>query len=81
MPYMKHSQESAADILKLDQMDKCSCPEKLEVMLVCLDQTCPDYHTLPFFCMKCSSKKHNHRTFFIVNEVESQHEKWSSLKR
>ncbi len=61
-------------------MDKCICGIGLEVMFVCLEKSCPDYHTHPYFCPKCSSKKHKNHIVLIVNEVEEQHQKWTALR-
>ena len=61
-------------------MDKCiKCPNNLEAILVCLDPSCSEYKTKPFYCMKCS-KNHNHPARFIVNEVEELSDKWKFLK-
>jgi len=67
---IKEQDPTSSDVLKLDQMSKCSCGNGLEVMFVCLEKSCPDYESLPYFCMKCSSKKHKSHLVFIINQVE-----------
>jgi hypothetical protein len=77
---LKQPQQSSADLLKLDHMEKCKCDNNLEVMFVCLDKSCADNQTHPYYCMKCSQKKHKHHMIFIINEVEEQHIKWTTLR-
>jgi hypothetical protein len=61
-------------------MERCKCGNGLEVMFVCLEKSCPDYQSHPYYCPKCSSKKHKNHIVLIINEVEEQHKKWTVLR-
>ncbi len=51
-------------------------------MYVCYDVSCPNYEeNNPYYCMKCSPKKHVHLSFQIANEVDELHSKWTTLKQ
>jgi radical SAM superfamily enzyme len=73
--------QTSGDMLKLDMMENCICGNGLEVMFVCLEKSCPDYESHPYFCMKCSSKKHKSHLLLIINQVEELHEKWTNLRK
>jgi hypothetical protein len=76
-------QESVANILRLELMDKCNCPSGLEVMYFCKSQDCPDHHKQKYFCYNCSQDetKHNHRHLGIIKEMETQTKKWHDFNQ
>ena len=65
-------EQSVANILRLELMDKCECQWKLEVMFICISDKCPDHAKQKYYCMKCSQVKgkHDHKSIMIVTEVE-----------
>ena len=75
-------QESVANILRLELMDKCNCGSGQEVIYVCKSNQCADHQKQKYYCMKCSQdeSKHDHRPAMIVSEIESQSKKWHDFK-
>jgi hypothetical protein len=45
--------ETSADKLMIEKMDKCNCPLQLEVMFVCLktEQECPQSKIQKYYCI------------------------------
>ena len=75
--------QTSADVLMLEKMEKCSCPQKLEVMFVCLhsETQCPESKNQKYYCIQCLSKaKHAHMPVVIVEEIKKIHQRWVTLK-
>jgi hypothetical protein len=76
-------QESVANILRLELMDKCNCPSGLEVMFFCKSSQCRDHAKQKYYCYNCSQEdgKHDHKPLGIVKELESQVQKWHDFNQ
>jgi hypothetical protein len=75
-------QESVANILRLELMDKCNCGSGQEVLFLCKSSQCADHQKQKYYCLKCSYEegKHDHKPMAIVQEIESQSKKWHDFK-
>ena len=75
-------QQSTANVLKLELMDKCNCRRGFEVLYFCKDKKCSDNQNQKYYCLECSYEdgKHDHKSIPIVKEIETQHTKWYDLK-
>ncbi len=68
------SMRSTVDLIRPELMDKCNCPNQLEVMFICKDETCYDHRSQQYYCIVCSTTKHNsHPSKPIFKEVENIH--------
>ena len=47
-------QESVANILRLELMDKCNCDSGQEVLFICKSNQCADHQKQKYYCIKCS---------------------------
>jgi hypothetical protein len=47
-------QESVANILRLELMDKCNCGNGQEVLMICKSNQCADHQKQKYYCMDCS---------------------------
>jgi hypothetical protein len=47
-------QESVANILRLELMDKCNCGNGQEVIYICKSSQCPDQQKQKYYCIDCS---------------------------
>jgi hypothetical protein len=47
-------QESVANILRLELMDKCNCGSGQEVIYICKSSQCPDQPKQKYYCIDCS---------------------------
>ena len=62
-------------------MGKCKgCPQKLEVMFICMTLICSDFKELRLYCKNCSKGKHDHRSAFIVDVAEEYQQKWIAFR-
>ena len=75
-------QESVANILRLELMDKCNCGSGQEVLFICKSNQCADHQKQKYYCIKCSQieGKHEHKSIVIVSEIEAQSKKWHEFK-
>ena len=47
-------QESVANILRLELMDKCNCGSGQEVLFICKSNQCADHQKQKYYCFSCS---------------------------
>ena len=71
-----------ADSFRFELMPKCNCPKGHESIFVCKNSSCPDHKNQKYYCLDCSQdeKKHDHRSFAIIKEMEILNKKWQYLK-
>jgi hypothetical protein len=75
-------QESVANILRLELMDKCNCGSGQEVFFICKSNQCADHQKQKYYCMFTFILRaiHDHRVVMIVSEIDSQSKKWHAFK-
>lgn len=69
-----------------ESLRDCSCTreEKEKVQFICLEPTCPDYRSMPLYCMQCMDEEifhKSHRPVSIVKHSQKLRDEWKDLSK
>ena len=72
--------KTTAEQLRLELMEKCSCPNNQQVMFRCSDEQCPNRNKQQFYCSICLNENHKHMPLVIHVELDKQSKTWNEMK-